>query len=179
MRAALILSLLLLGCSSITFSYRSPGRYIGGTLLGTGTYLMETLLEPANGEPQRFNMIFSRKAYASVLEALSSNGKKLFQVREPMVISEEPIFQDPTPSEPYQEFYRTFRPLILLADNPEVPSKVVIERYSDGRPRTLEGLDGRTVHIDEYDWSGHAFRVSIDGMGWTAHVALREYDYVK
>jgi hypothetical protein len=177
MRSLLVFSFLFLTCcSATTFSYRSAGPYYGSEMLGTGSYLVEVWFTPQGGVPERFNANFARKAYGTVFEAVSPDGKLLFQARDPMEAAAEPAFRDPPPRQNLQDFYRTFRPLLLLADKPDVPSKVVTERYPDGRPRTLLAPGGRLIHIEEFDWAGHVFRASLEGKEWTATLALREYD---
>jgi hypothetical protein len=178
---ALLLCPLLFACS--TFTYRSPGPYEGGPLLGPGTYLGEATLELKDGSSQRINAVFSRKALGglSLLSAIAPSGKPLFRARDSLKPADAPLLEFfPTevtlPQAEIAAFYDGLRPLILLNDRPDSPSKLVKERHPDGRPNMLSLRDGLELRIDEYDWDGHAFRLTLNSPNWVAKITLRQYE---
>lgn len=162
---ALIAFLFLNACSSL--SYRSPGPYDGGALIGRGTYLVEVYLEPKQGGLQRFNAIFSQGQGQTLFNALAPSGKTLLRVRD---LREESPEMKYFPTElgvseaQARELYQKLRPLLFHDD------RAVTERYPDGRPKRIGPL-----RVHEYDWDGHAFRLELEGSDFAARMSLREY----
>ncbi|MGZ3653305.1 MAG: hypothetical protein ACXVB9_12700 [Bdellovibrionota bacterium] len=178
---ALLLCSLLFACS--TFAYRSPGAYDGGPLLGPGTYLAEAMVELKDGTSQRINAVFSRKALGgfSLFSAIAPSGKPLFRARDSLKSTEAPLMEYfPTevtlPRAELAAFYDGLRPLLLLNDHPAAPMPLVKARYPDGRPSLLSFREGLELHIGEYDWDGHAFRLTLNTPGWAAKITLRQYE---
>jgi hypothetical protein len=176
----LLLSLLLASCAD--FTYRSPGDYTGGSIIGPGSYLAEAVFTAKGGDPQRFNLLFSRKPVRgfALLTGLAGSGKTIFRARDTLSARENPVLEFfPTEAalshEQLTAFYEGLRPLFLLSDDPKRPATLVLSRHADGRPASLAMPGGPTLTLKEYDWEGHAFRVTLEGGGWEAEVTLREY----
>jgi hypothetical protein len=165
----LFLVFLLAGCS--TLSYRSPGPYEGGRLLGNGTYFAEIWLAPPGQGESRFNGLVSKQPSGWLFNAVAPSGKAAYRVREgddgPRAEYRETELS--IPKSAFDEFYASLRELLLLYDKPT--AQEVVERHGDGRPRKLS----RGLVIDEYDWNGHAFRITLNHGGVGARVTLREY----
>jgi hypothetical protein len=177
----LLLGLLLTSCAD--FAYRSPGEYSGGPMIGPGSYLAETVFTAKGGAPQRFNLLFSRKPVRgfALLTALSGSGKTIFRSRDSLSARQKPVFEFfptevPLSHEQLTAFYEGLRPLFLLSDDPKKPATLVLTRHADGRPRSLAMPAGPNLTLKEYDWEGHAFRVTLEGGEWEAEVTLREYE---
>jgi hypothetical protein len=176
MRPLLITLLLLFGCSTANFAYRSPGPYEGGRLIGSGTYFTEIYMgTPATPDANRFNGTMGRTPEGALFNAVAPSGKPLFRGRERDGEMETKAFATELPltTAQLEAFYRAIRPLLTLYDKPDV--KAVRERYPDGRPHVIESAPGEKLEIDEYDWDGHAFRLRAEGDGWRARLTLREY----
>lgn len=179
MRFALIaLSLLFSAC--VSQSYRSPGEYHGGPLLGRGTYLQDVSVETANGQTMRFQGIFQRRATGVMITGLSPLGTTVFRVKDPLtpggVPAVEIFVKEMEPHrERFEAFYRGLRPLLTLDDKPALPSEVVRERWPDRRPKLLSASPELSLYVDEYDWEGHAFKLSLIAPHWKAKISLREY----
>jgi hypothetical protein len=173
------LLLLLAACSSL--SYRSPGPYAGGALLGRGTYFAEIHLEPRGKQELRFNGIFAREPGKTLFSAVAPSGKPLFRVHDTLAPALAPAVRLLPTELPLTEaeasaLYRGLRPLLYLVDDPARPQPLVRERYPDGRPRVIATDAGPPLTVDAYDWGGHAFRLSLAQDGWEARVVLREYE---
>lgn len=178
MRALIAICLIFSACASL--SYRSPGPYDGGPVIGPGTYLVEVVVQPASGQSSRFTVLFSRKPVGgfSLFTALSTAGKPIFRARDSLRAEDKPLldfYPADLPRELLAQFYEGMRPLILLDDNPRKPQPLVKERHDDGRPRALAMPGGPLLRIREYDWEAHAFRATIEGSGFSAEVTLRQY----
>ena len=178
---ALLFILLLSSCAD--FAYRSPGAYEGGPMIGPGSYLAEAVVSPKGIAPQRFNALFSRKPVRgfSLLTGLAGSGKTHFRARDSLSARQKPEFEFfPTEVQLSHEqlaaFYEGLRPLFLLSDDPRKPATLVVSRHADGRPRSLAMPGGPVLTLKEYDWNGHAFRLTLEGEGWEAEVTLREYE---
>ncbi len=165
------------------FTYRSPGFYYGGSPLGAGTYLEEVSLATKGSESFRFRCHFQRKSGLSsvLVSCLSTKGLTIFRVLDPLESIIPPEIRFP-PSELENKreqltaFYLGFRSLFLLDEKPPRFDPMVHERYSDGRPRLVVPFPGTELIVDEYDWNGHAFRLTLMGPGFVAKISLREYE---
>lgn len=173
-----ILIACLPGCA--TPGYRSPGDYHGGQLLGPGTYLQEVSVEPKQGSTFRFQGIFQRRATGVMITGLSPLGTTVFRIKDPLTPGGKPsveifVKEMEAHRERFEAFYRGFRPLLMLEDKPAAPSDVVKERWPDRRPRLLSASPELELFVDEYDWEGRAFRLSLLTPQWKARITLREY----
>jgi hypothetical protein len=181
MRALLIFSFLLLCLSScVTTGYKSPGEYHGGFLLGPGTYLQDVSIEPKSGNGFRFQGVFQRRATGVMITGLSPFGTTVFRIKDTLVPAQEPsveIFVEEM--KPHRDrfvsFYKGLRPLLLLEDKPAADNPLVKERYPDRRPKRLSSSEELSLLVEEYDWEGHAFRLSMSAPQFTAKITLREY----
>lgn len=168
----------LTACSSL--SYRSPGPYYGGSALGGGTYLQEVYVEPVHGEAFRYQSVFQRNDGGVLVSTVTVTGRTAFRVMDPLTPKIPRINVFPSELEPRRAewiaIYQGFRPLLLLNDKPSKPDPLVRERYPDGRPRVLATSPEMELIIDEYDWEGRAYRLTLSAPEWRARIALREYN---
>lgn len=177
---ALIPFLLLLTSCASSAVYRSPGEYHGGGILGRGTYLQEVIVEPARGESFRYQAVFQRRATGVMITGLTGTGASAFRIKDSLRPKGEPQLEILVPElqarrERLAFIHHGFRALLLLGeDQPARPSELVKERYHDRRPRVLKH-GGPELLIEEYDWDGHAFRLSLSGPDFKAKITLREY----
>lgn len=180
MRLALLLSFLAVLAGCATTGYRSPGAYHGGPLLGPGTYLQDVSVETEKGQTMRFQGIFQRRATGVMLTGLSPLGTTVFRVKDPLTpngVASVEVFAKEMEAhvDRFQAFWRALRPLLILDDKPALPSEVVKERWPDRRPKLLSAAPGLDLSVDEYDWDGHAFRLTVRTPHWKAKISLREY----
>lgn len=178
MRQVLLLLLLFPSCAST--SYRSPGEYHGGRLLGPGTYLQDVGVETKHGQSMRFQGIFQRRATGVMITGLSPSGNTVFRVKDPLTPNGVPaveIFEKDMAEhrDQFGAFYGAFRPLLVLDDKPALASEVVKDRWPDRRPKLLSASPDLELFIDEYDWEGHAFKLTLITPHWKAKISLREY----
>ena len=167
----------LFSCAS--FSYRSPGAYYGGSLVGAGTYFAEVAANPRKSENFRFTFQFQRKPGGALISALAPSGQAVFRVADSLDSAAEPAIKWINPQEQRKEhfanLYRCLRVILLLRDKPAVDSSLVLERYEDRRPKRLHAGAGVESEIQEYDWEGHAFRVRCLAPELEGELTLREY----
>lgn len=167
------------GCTTMS-SYHSPGEYNGGYLLGPGTYLQDVSIEPKTGKSFRFQGIFQRRATGVMITGLSPFGTTVFRIKDTLAPNSEPVVEVFVEEmKPHQErfasFYRGLRPLLLLEDQPSSGNELVKERYPDRRPKVLSSVKELELYVDEYDWEGHAFRLTMNAPQFKAKITLREY----
>lgn len=184
MRLLLLIFVILASACSAGTLYRSPGPYHGGSPLGKGTYLAELNAEPKAGEPFRFNATFQRQERSTLVAAVSPQGRPVFRVRDHHLEQPVPKFQLlPSELSPQGAFLEqlsiALRPLFRLEDRPSASQTLVKERYSDQRPSRLEERPGFSLRIDEFDWEGHVFRLTLEVPLGRAKVTLREYEVEK
>ena len=167
-------------CDCSTLSYRSPGPYDGGSLLGTGTYLQEVYVEPVHGEPFRYQSVFQRTDGGVLVSTLTVTGRTAFRVMDPLTPKNPQITVFPSELEPRRAewiaIYQGFRPLLRLDDKLAKPDPLVRDRYPDGRPQMLITSPGMELVVDEYDWEGHVYRLTLRAPDWTARITLRQYE---
>ncbi len=167
------------GCAT-PGAYHSPGAYHGGFLLGGGTYLQDVSIEPKTGKGFRFQGVFQRRATGVMISGLSPFGTTVFRIKDSLAPESEPqveIFVEEM--KPHRDrfvaFYQGLRPLLLLDDKPSAGNELVKERYPDRRPKLLSSVEGLELTVDEYDWEGHAFRLTMHAPQFKAKITLREY----
>jgi len=162
-------------------SYRSPGPYEGGALLGAGTYVQDVTVEPAGGAPSyHFRCVFERRESGLFLEGISAKGARFLRVKDTLQAGSEAAVELSAPELPagreeLLSLYRALRPLFLLRDGPGNTQSLVRERYPDGRPRRIAAGEGEWLLVEEYGWDGRAFRIEIAGLFGRARAVLREY----
>jgi hypothetical protein len=123
-------------------------------------------------------VVFQRKPEAT-LSSAQAGPKRVFRVldrygKEPEI---RIFLSELSPQEGIiQDFYRAFRPILILDDKPAIPQPLVAERYPDQRPRVL-AMPGSPakLSIESYDWEGHAAKLFVEAPAFTAKVTLREY----
>lgn len=163
-------------CASL--SYRSPGAYYGGSLVGPGTYFTEVAADPQHASNFRFTFQFQRKPGGAFVSALAPSGQAIFRVADSLDAVEPAIKwanSEGLQKEHLTNLYRCLRAILLLQDKPAVDNPLVLERYEDRRPKRLRAAAGVETEIREYDWEGHVFRARCQAPALEAELTLREY----
>ncbi len=172
-------------CACVLFScstspYRSPGEYFGGSLLGPGAYLQDVKAEGWEKKELHFQCIFQRRPTGVMVTGLTESGSPIFRVKDSLGANARPSVEIMGKAmEAHRErlftFFEGFRALLILNDKPALPNDLVRERWPDRRPKRLSPRDGLDLYVDEFDWDGHAYKLTLQTPTWKARISLREY----
>ena len=115
-----------------------------------------------------------------MISGISPLGTTVFRVKDSLQPGDTPrvevfVKEMEPQKERFVAFYRGLRPLLILDDKPALENAYVKERWPDRRPKLLSAAEGLGLWVDEYDWAGHAFRLTLRTPHWKARISLREY----